>query len=188
MVINHQDLLHNLFHVHRKIFYERLCNLSYHFSMIVRDRTYIFERSQGEIIKIRIYIMLLVLTSSCQIFCCIPVHIFHALYSILSSSFFPLFCFFLSNACTCILRHWAIFCVLLLSICSPPCIAGNRTWPYRLPQSQIIIYSLLLGVLLPCENLKNFQQCNGSQHDDPFVMTKHCWKEKNLTPRISTDS
>jgi hypothetical protein len=62
--------------------------------------------------------MLLVLPSSCQIFCCIPVNIFHALYSILSSSFFPLLCCFLSNAC--ILRPWAIFCVLLLSICSLP--------------------------------------------------------------------
>jgi hypothetical protein len=34
------------------------------------------------------------------------------------------------------------------------CIAGNRTWLYRLPQSQIIMYSLLLGILLTCEKIK----------------------------------
>jgi hypothetical protein len=35
-------------------------------------------------------------------------------------------------------------------------IAGNPTWLYRLPQSQLIMYSLLLGVLLSCEKLKKF--------------------------------
>jgi hypothetical protein len=47
------------------------------------------------------------------------------------------------------------------------CIAGIRTWLYRLPQSQIIKYSFLLGVLLSCETLKIFEQCTGSERDDP---------------------
>jgi hypothetical protein len=36
------------------------------------------------------------------------------------------------------------------------CIARNQTWLYRLPQSQIIMYSLFIGVLLLDEKLKNF--------------------------------
>ncbi len=34
------------------------------------------------------------------------------------------------------------------------CIAGNGTWLYRLPQSKIIMYSFLSGVLVSCETLK----------------------------------
>ncbi len=36
------------------------------------------------------------------------------------------------------------------------CIAGNRTWLYRLPQSKIIMYHCSLVILLLCEKLKKF--------------------------------
>ncbi len=34
------------------------------------------------------------------------------------------------------------------------CIAGKRTWLYGLPQSKIIMYSFLFGVLLSCKKFK----------------------------------
>jgi hypothetical protein len=36
------------------------------------------------------------------------------------------------------------------------CVAGNRTWLYRLPQSKIIMYRCYFGVLLLCEKIKKF--------------------------------